>query len=100
MANSRFQETMVKTRSRKQVNIRLEASFYRTLEAMARRERRSVPQMARLLIEEGMRTQAGVAERKEDAPGASIAVLAAAGASFDWLEAELDLYDDSSGEPV
>jgi hypothetical protein len=84
----------------KQVNVRLEQSFYRTLEALARRERRSIPQMARLLMEEGLRRRAGERAPDDDTPGSEIAALAAAGGAFDWLAEEGDLYDDTYGEPV
>jgi hypothetical protein len=36
----------------------------------------------------------------QSVPASEIAHLAIAGGSFDWLEDEPDLYDDTSGEPV
>lgn len=86
--------------SRKQVNLRVEPGLYRSLEATARRERRSVPQVARLLIEEGLRHRAGVPPDSSDLSSADIAVAAASGGAFDWLADEQDLYDDSRGEAV
>jgi hypothetical protein len=86
--------------ARKQVNIRLEPSFYRDLEAIARQERRSVPQTALLLMEEGLRRRTGAKASGDDAPGAEIAPLAMAGGAFDWLAEEPDLYDDTCGEPL
>jgi len=91
---------MAAASAQKQVNIRVEAALYRALEAIARQERRSVPQTARLLLEEGLRQRLGSGGSGEDASGSDIAVLAAAGGAFDWLADELDPYDDTCGEPV
>jgi len=86
--------------SRRQVNMRVETALYRALEAIARQERRSVPQAARLLMEEGLRCRTGGKGSGDDAPGAEIASLATAGGAFDWLADEPDLYDDTCGEPL
>jgi hypothetical protein len=91
---------MAATLSRKQVNIRVEAALYHALESIARRERRSIPQVARLLLEEGLHHRAGGKVGIDDAPGSEIAALAAAGGAFDWLVEEPDLYDDACGEPI
>lgn len=84
----------------RQVNIRVEPAFYRALEAVARQDRRSVPQAARHLMEEGIHRRTGGASPVEDTPGDRIAGLAARGGAFDWLADEPDLYDAESGEPA
>lgn len=86
--------------ARKQVNIRVESALYRALEAIARQERRSVPQAARLLLEEGLRQRTNGRPIGDDTPSSDIAALAAAGGAFDWLAEEPDLYDDTCGEPL
>jgi hypothetical protein len=85
---------------RAQVNIRLEGGLYQTLQALARQERRSVPQTALHLIEAGLRQKIGGPVSGDDTPGPEIAALAVAGRAFDWLANEPDLYDDTSGEPL
>lgn len=85
---------------RKQVNLRLDRSMYRTLETIGRQERRTVPQMARVLLEEALSHRAGGVRWGDDAPGGQIAQLAEAGRAFDWLVAEPDLYDDTCGQPM
>jgi hypothetical protein len=85
---------------RKQVNIRLEAALYQTLQAIAGRERRSVPQTALHLLEAGLRQRIGGQISRDDTPSREIAALAAAGGAFDWLADEPDLYDDTCGEPL
>ncbi len=87
------------TRQRCQINIRVESSFYRTLEAVARNERRSVPQTAQHLLEEGLRRRLG-RPVLDDAPAEELAALAAAGGAFEWLADEPELYDDTCGEPL
>lgn len=84
----------------KHVNIRVGSALYRALETIARQERRSVPQAARLLLEEGLRRRTGAASGSDDTPGSEIAALATAGGAFDWLMDEPDLYDDTCGEPL
>ncbi len=86
--------------SQKQINIRVEPALYRALEAIARQERRSIPQAARLLLEEGLRQRTGGRLSQDDTPGFEIASLAQAGGAFDWLAEEPDLYDDDCGEPL
>ena len=86
--------------SRKQVNMRMETTLYQALETIARQERRSVPQIAHLLMEEGLQRRMGGRASSDDVPGAAIASLATAGGAFDWLADEPDLYDDTCGEPV
>ncbi len=85
---------------RTQVNIRLEATLYQTLQAMARQERRSVPQTALHLLEAGLRQRIGGPVNGDDTPSREIAALAAAGGAFDWLADEPDVYDDTCGEPL
>jgi hypothetical protein len=86
--------------SHKRVNIRIGSALYRALETIAHQERRSLPQTARLLLEEGLRQRTGGALALDDTSGSDIATLAAAGGAFDWLNDEPDLYDDSCGEPI
>ena len=85
---------------RKQVNLRVEPAFYQALEAVARQERRSVPQTARELMETGLRHHVGGLSPTDDTPAREMAALAAGGGAFEWLESEPELYDDSSGEPL
>ncbi len=59
-----------------------------------------MPQVARLLLEEGLRYRLGGKSGADDPPGVEIAVLAASGGAFDWLAEEPDLYDDTCGEPI
>ena len=86
---------------RKQVNLRVEPALYQALETVARQERRSVPQAARQLMEEGLRQHHAGGRRPADHTAAhEIGALAASGGAFDWLVDEPELYDDTSGEPV
>jgi hypothetical protein len=85
---------------RKQVNLRVEPALYQALETVARQERRSVPQAARRLMEEGLRHHAGGQLPADDTAAHEIGALAARGGAFDWLADEPELYDDTSGEPV
>jgi hypothetical protein len=85
---------------RKQLNLRVEAVFYRALESIARQERRSVPQAARQLLEEGLHQRIGGRAIMDDPTSQEIATLAAVGGAFDWLVEEPDLYDDTCGEPL
>jgi hypothetical protein len=87
-------------RVQKQVNVRVQAPLYRALEAVARQERRSVPQAARQLMEEGLRHHTGGRMPADDTATHEIASLAARGGAFDWLADEPDLYDDTAGEPI
>lgn len=91
---------MADTTAQKQVNIRVGAALYRALESVAQKERRSVSQAARLLLEEGLRERVGGRVSWDDTPGADIAALATAGGAFTWLADEPDDYDDTCGEPV
>ena len=86
--------------SKKQVNIRVDAGLYRSVESVARQERRTVPQTARILLEEGLRAHSGHGYLSDDAQSSDIADLAMAGGAFDWLADEPDLYDDKCGEPA
>ncbi len=83
-----------------QVNIRVEPALYRTLEALARQERRSVPQAALRLIEDGLRRQTRGAAWADDFPPQEIARLASGGGGFGWLADEPDLYGSDDGEPA
>lgn len=85
---------------RKQVNLRVEPAMYRALETVALQERRSVPQAARQLMEEGLRHHAGGRLPADDTAANEIAVLAGRGGAFDWLADEPDLYDDTAGESI
>ena len=84
---------------KRQVNIRVESALYKSVESIARRERRTVPQTVKILLEEGLRSRA-TSSPVDDIPSAEIAKLAAAGGAFDWLNDEPDLYDESCGEPA
>jgi hypothetical protein len=86
--------------SHRQVNVRVEPALYRALEAVARQERRSVPQAARRLMEEGLHRHTGGDVADDDTAAEHVAGLAVAGGAFNWLADEPDLYDDTSGEPV
>lgn len=90
----------IETDRRKQINVRLEPTLYRALEALARQERRSVPQTAQQLMEEGLRQRVGGRAIADDISSQEITALAAAGGAFDWLAEEPDLYDDTCGEPL
>ena len=86
--------------TQQQLNIRLKPEMYRALQMIAREERRSVPQAAQQLLEDGLRSRVSSGREAEDLPGAEIARLAMAGGAFAWLEEEPDLYDDTCGEPL
>lgn len=90
---------MANTPVQKQVNVRMETALYRALAAIAHKEKRSVSQAARLLLEEGLRGRTGVTD-PNDTLGSEIAALAAAGGAFAWLAEEPDDYDDTCGEPI
>jgi hypothetical protein len=84
----------------RQVNVRVEPELYQALEAVARQERRSVPQTARQLMEEALRHHIGGPASADDTASREIGALAAGGGAFDWLANEPELYDDTSGEPL
>ena len=84
----------------KQVNIRIDSSLYRTLQTLAEQERRSVPQTALHLLEDGLRQRIKGQIIPDDISSRDIAALAAAGGAFDWLADEPDVYDDTCGEPL
>ena len=84
----------------KQVNLRIEPALYQTLETVARQERRTVPQAARHLLEEGLLHHTVGRMPADDTAAHEIGALAAGGGAFDWLADEPDLYDDTSGEPL
>lgn len=84
----------------KQLNIRVEQTLYRTLEAVAHQDRSTVPQMAKHLLEDGLRQRFNQRAAVDDTSAEHIAALATAGAAFDWLVDEPELYDDSCGQPV
>ena len=85
---------------RRQLNIRIDAPLYKTLEILARDEQRSVAQVARRLVHEGLRHRLDGRTTQDDAPAHDIAGLADAGGAFSWLATEPDLYDDTAGEPL
>ena len=78
----------------------METTLYRALEAIAHKEKRSVSQAARLLLEEGLRERIGAVVFLDDTPGSEVSALAAAGGAFAWLAEEPDDYDDTCGEPI
>ena len=89
-----------KRAQRRQVNIRVQPVLYEALESIARQEQRSLPQVVRQLLEDGLRLRADAHTTPDDTAGREIARLAAAGGAFDWLDEEPDLYDDGDGEPI
>ena len=91
---------MLGAKTQKQVNLRVGSALYSALETIAHHERRSVPQAARLLLEEGLRHRIASGNATSDILVSDIAKLATAGGAFDWLFDDRDVYDDSSGEPV
>jgi hypothetical protein len=82
------------------VNVRVEPALYHALETIARQERRSVPQAALRMIEEGLRSHAVGRMPMDDTTSHDIAALAVSGEAFNWLAEEPELYDDTSGEPL
>ena len=84
----------------RQLNLRVDARLYQALEVLAQEEQRSVTQVARRLVDEGLGHRLNGRTTRDDTPGNAIAGLAEASGAFTWLAAEPDLYDDSSGEPV
>ena len=84
----------------RQLNLRVDARLYQALEALAQEEERSVTQVARRLVDEGLGHRLNGRTTRDDTPAHAIAGLAAASGAFTWLAAEPDLYDDSSGEPL
>jgi len=85
--------------STRQVNVRVQEGFYRALEAAARQDRRSVPQIARHLMEDGLRQRTAGATA-DDTSAHEVARLASGGGGFDWLADEPELYGPRSGEPA
>lgn len=85
---------------RRQLNIRIDPALYQALEAVARQERRSLPQTVQQLLADGLKVRVGGMTVADDIAGSELAALAAAGGAFDWLEDEPDQYDDSCGEPL
>ena len=84
----------------RQVNVRIEPPLYRTLEAVARQERRSVAQTVRRLMEDGLRHRLGGSLAGEDLTGDALGEIAREGGAFDWLADEPDAYDPTSGESL
>lgn len=85
--------------ARKQVNVRVEREVYDQLAARARRDRRSIPQTARLLLSDALNG----AGRQPDAQGEDIgdlAALATAGGAFEWVAEEPEVYTATSGEAL
>jgi hypothetical protein len=89
---------MSTTATARQLNLRIEASLYQAIEALALEERRSVPQAAKVLLEQGLISR--LHAPADDIPGQELALIADHGGAFDWLKDEPDLYDDTMGEPV
>jgi hypothetical protein len=84
----------------RQINVRVEPAVYQIIAVLARQERRSVAQMVRQLMEDGLRQRALEWSPVDDTSRDDIAALASAGGAFDWLAEEPDLYDDTCGEPL
>jgi hypothetical protein len=83
-----------------QINVRVAHPLFRTLEAVARQERRSVADTARRLIEDGLRQRRGGGLGGEELAADEIGTLAREGGAFDWLADEPDLYGADSGESI
>ena len=86
--------------TRRQLNLRVDPNLYEAIAVLARNEQRPVAQVAQRLVSEALGHRLNEASPRDDAAGAAIAPLAAAGGAFTWLAAEPDLYDDTSGEPL
>ena len=99
-AGAKKKVTRDKRAESRQVNIRVQPILYEALEAVARHDRRSLPQVVRQMLEDGLRLRADAHTTPDDTAGREIARLAAAGGAFDWLDEEPDLYDDGDGEPI
>ena len=84
----------------RQLNLRVDARLYQALEVLALEEQRSVAQVARRLVDEGLGHRLDGRTTREDALAHAIARLAQAGGAFTWLAEEPDLYDDGAGEPL
>jgi hypothetical protein len=85
---------------RKQIVIDIDDGLYHALVAIARQESHSVPQAARLLLDEGLRQRTGQRSTADEVPSTEISVMAMAAGSFGWLVDESDLYNDACGEPI
>lgn len=88
------------TAEKKRIDLSLEKSFYDKLKVIANEEKRSVPNTALYLMEEGVKHRQERHSTSDDIPSSSLANLAEKGGSFDWLADEPDLYDDTCGEPI
>lgn len=85
--------------ARKQVNVRVEGEVYDQLAARAKRDRRSIPQTARLLLSDALNVPADQPfEQGSDA--GNIAALATAGGAFEWVAEEPEIYAATPGEPL
>lgn len=84
----------------RQVNLRVDARLYQALEMIAREEQRSVAQVARHLVDEGLGHRLDGRTTRDDVAAHAVARLAQAGGAFTWLADEPDLYDDGAGEPL
>ena len=88
------------SKRRIQVNVRVEPAFFEALRAVARQDRRSVPQAALRLMEAGLRHRTQGPVPLDDPRAHDIARLASGGGAFGWLAEEPDLYGNDSGEPA
>ena len=89
-----------RTRQLRQINLRVDGPLYEGLETLAQEEQRSVAQVARRLVNEGLAQRLNGRTTRDAIPAPTLAEIAASGEAFKWLAAEPDLYDDSSGEPL
>ncbi len=80
------------------MNVRIGEGLYRAVAAVARHERRSIPQTVLQLLEEGLRQR--VEGRADELRATDIARLAEVGNALAWLDDEPELYDERSGEPA
>lgn len=85
--------------ARRQVNVRVESDVYDQLAAQAKRDRRSIPQTARLLLRDALSARRDQPFEQGSDVG-DLAALATAGGAFDWVAEEPEIYAATSGEPL
>lgn len=83
----------------RQVNVRVDDGVYDQLVARAKRERRTVPQTARLLLSDALNAPVGP-PREPESGVPDLAALAVAGGAFQWVAEEPEVYSATSGESL
>src|SRR5205823_13746313 len=71
-AGAKKKVTRDKRAESRQVNIRVQPILYEALEAVARHDRRSLPQVVRQLLEDGLRLRADAHTTPDDTAGREI----------------------------